>query len=73
MFLQKAFLQGEYVNLAWSIILLLSGGNISLPARYSYLTISTDDKADIFAASILIKYWNFVFLIVCHVYFLYSF
>ena len=32
----KAFLKGEYVNFACSIILLWSDGNISSPVMYSY-------------------------------------
>ena len=45
---------GEYVNVACSIILLWSNGNIYSPVRYSYLSILPDDNADIFSASLLI-------------------
>ena len=51
--------RGEYVNLACSIILPWSGGNASSPTRYSYLSILHDDRADIFAASLLISYYIF--------------
>ena len=47
--------RGEYVNLACSIILLWSDGNISSPVRYSYLSVLSDDNGDIFAASLLIS------------------
>ena len=53
----------EYVNLACSITLLWSEGSISSPARYSYLSIFKDDKADIFAASLLIPYCTFLYRI----------
>ena len=53
----------EYVNLAWSIILLWSDGNISSLIRYSYLSILPDGNADVFAASQLISYCSFSSLI----------
>ena len=52
----KAFPDEEYVNIACSIICFLLEGNISSPVRYTYLSILPDDKADIFAASLLISY-----------------
>ena len=55
----KAFPKGEYENLACSVIYLLLEGNISSPVRYSYLSIFPEDNADIFAASLLILYYNF--------------
>ena len=63
----KAFLNEEYVNLACSITLLWSGGSISSPVRYSYLSIFPDDNADIFAASLLISYCSFSSLILSSV------
>ena len=51
------------VNLACSIILLWSDGNISSPARYSYLSIWLDNNTDIFYASLLISYCSFSSLI----------
>ena len=46
-----------------SISLHWSWGSISSPARYSYLSIFSDDNADIFAASLLISYCSFLSLI----------
>ena len=59
----NALWRGEYVNFACSIILLWSDGNISSAVRYSYLSIFPDNKADIFAASLLTSYWSFSCLI----------
>ena len=59
----KAFLKGEFANLDCSIICLWLKGNISTPVRYSYLSIFPGDKPDIFAASVLILYYNFSSLI----------
>ena len=59
----KAFPKGEYADLAYSVIYLLLEGNISSPVRYSYLSIFPEDNADIFAASLLILYYNFSSLI----------
>ena len=56
----KVFPKGEYANLACSITLLCS---ISSFVRYSYLLILLDYNADIFAASLLISYCNFSYLI----------
>ena len=56
--------RGEYLKLACSIIPLWSDGNISSTVRNSYLSILPDDKADIFAASLLISYCSFSSLIV---------
>ena len=53
----------KHENLACSITLFWAGGNISLPIRYSYLSILPDDEADIFAASLLISYCSFSYLI----------
>ena len=50
----------EYFDLACSMILLWSDGNISSPVRYSYLSILTEDNADVFAASLLMLYSNFL-------------
>ena len=44
----------DEVNLFCSIICFWLEGNISLPVSYSYLSIFSDNKADIFAASVLI-------------------
>ena len=55
----NALPSGEYVNLAGSIILLWSNGNIYSPVRYSYLSILPDDNAEVFAASLLISYCSF--------------
>ena len=52
----KAFPKGEYINLVCFIILLWSDGNISSTVTYSYLSILPNDKAYIFAASLLISY-----------------
>ena len=59
----KVFSEGEYTNLTCSIICLWLEGNVSSPARYSYLSILPDDKANVFAASLLIPYCNFLSLI----------
>ena len=39
------------------------GGNISPPVRYSYLSVFTDDNADIFVSSLLILYCSLSSLI----------
>ena len=49
----------EYVNVTYSIIILWSEGSISSSLRCSYLSTSLDDRAEIFAASLLISYCNF--------------
>ena len=54
----KAFPKGEYANLVCTIICLRLLGNISLP-----LSIFPDENADIFAAFLLISYYNFLSLI----------
>ena len=54
----KAFSKGKHVNWLCFITLLSSEGSISSPERYSCLSILTDNKADIPAAS-----WNFSSLI----------
>ena len=54
----KTFHNGDYVNLVCSITLLLSEGSISLHVRYSFLSIYSNDNADIFATSLLISYRN---------------
>ena len=59
--------RGEYVNFSCSTILPWSGGNISLPVRYSYLSILPDNNADIFYASLLISYCSFPSLILSSV------
>ena len=53
------FSKEEYVNLAFSILLLWSDGKISSPVRSSYLSIFPGYNADIFATSLLISYCNF--------------
>ena len=55
----KAFLKGEYINMACSIIWLRLEGNISSLLGYSYLSIFPDKNADFFAASLLISYCGF--------------
>ena len=55
--LSSALLIGKYLNLASSIILLWPDGKIFSPIRYSYLSIFQDDKANIFAVSLLISHW----------------
>ena len=50
----NALLSAEYVNLACTIIVLWSDGNISSPVRYSYLSILPDNSA-IVAAYLLIS------------------
>ena len=47
--------------------LLWSDGNISSPAKNSYLSIFSDGKADISAASLLISYCSFSSLILSSV------
>ena len=59
----NALLTEEYVNFAYSIILLWSDGNISSPLIYSYLSILPDDNANIFVASQLISHCSFSALI----------
>ena len=51
------------MNLACSIILLWSDGNISSLVRNSDLSILPDDNAGIFAASLLILHFSFSSLI----------
>ena len=58
----KPFPKGEWTNLACSITFLWSGGSISSPARNSYLSIFPYNKANIFAASLLVSYCSFLFL-----------
>ena len=59
----NALPRGEYVNFAFSFILLWLDDNISSPVRYSYLSVLPYDNADIFAASLLISYCSFSSLI----------
>ena len=66
-YFSKALTRGEYVNLACSITLFWSGGNISSPLRYSYLIILSDDNADSFTASLLVSYRSFSALILSSV------
>ena len=63
MFSFNAFSNGEYVSLACFINCLWLEDNISSPVRSSYLSIWPEDNADIFAASLLILYYSFLFLI----------
>ena len=49
----------EYINLACSVNLVWSGGNISLLVRQLHLPILPDDNGNIFAASLLISYCSF--------------
>ena len=55
-----ALTRGKYENLVCFITLLWSGGSISSPVIYSYVSNLPDDNADIFAASLLISNWNFL-------------
>ena len=55
----NVFPRGEYVNLACSIFLIWSDGNVSLSVKYSFLSILPYDNAGIFAASLLILYCSF--------------
>ena len=55
----KMLLTGEFLKLTWFITRLSSEGSISSPVKYSFLSIFSDDKADIFAASLLISHCNF--------------
>ena len=55
----KAFPNGEYLNLACSIIFLSLEGNIFSPVRNYYLSTFSDDNADIFAVFLLISYCKF--------------
>ena len=66
----KCFPNGEYANLACSIIYLWLESNISSPARYS---IFPEDNAHIFAASPLILYCNFLSLILSSIIVMISF
>ena len=59
----NALPSGEYVNLACSIIVLWSDGNISSSARHSFFSTLTDDNAGIVAASLLISYRSFLSLV----------
>ena len=59
----RTFPKGEYANLPCSIIYFWLEGNISSPARYSYILIFPDDYADIFVASLLISCCSFSSLI----------
>ena len=59
----SALARGESVKLACFIILLWSDGNISSPVRYSFLSVLSDDNADVFDASLLISYCSFSSLI----------
>ena len=58
----NALLKEEYGNLACFITLLWSRGNIYSSVRYSYLSIFSDDNADIFAASLLMSNCSFLSL-----------
>ena len=44
----KAFPKGDYANIACFIIYIRLEVSISLPVRYSYSSIFSDDYADIF-------------------------
>ena len=63
----KASPKEEYTNVACSIILFWSVGNISSSVRQSFLLISPDYNADIFTASMLISYCSFSSLILSSV------
>ena len=63
----KTFSNGEYVNLACSVICLWLKGNIFSPVRYLYLADFPDDNVHTFTASLLISYYNFSFLILSSV------
>ena len=66
-YFSNALPMGKYVNLACSITLLWFRGSIFSPVRYSYLSILPYDNTDIFAASLLIFYFNFLSLILSSV------
>ena len=55
--------RGEYVNVACSITLLWFGDSMSLPVRYLYLSIFSDDDVDVLTASMLISNCSFSSLI----------
>ena len=59
----KSFTKRKSLNLACSITYFGLEGNKSSPLRYSYLLILPGDKVDIFAASLLISYCSFSFII----------
>ena len=65
----KDFHKREYINLDCSAVCIRLEGNISPPIRYSYLPILCDDKADIFAASLLILYCTFFSLKLSSIFF----
>ena len=59
----RNFATGEYVNVACSVILLWSKGNISSLVRYSYLSILSNGNAESFATSLLILYYvNIIYI-----------
>ena len=60
LYFSKAFPKGKYVNLACPIILLWSDDNVSSGVKYLHLSVLPDDKADIFAASLLISYCSYI-------------
>ena len=57
----NALPRGEYVNLAYSVIVIWSDGNISSPVRYFiiFYSILADDNADIFVGSVLLLHCTF--------------
>ena len=61
----NALPRGEYVNLAYSVIVIWSDGNISSPVRYFiiFYSILADDSTDIFVGSVLLLYYTFSSLI----------
>ena len=59
----NALPSGKYVNLACSIILLWSDGNISSLVRNLYLSILPDDNTDTFPAFLSISHCSFSSLI----------
>ena len=64
----KAFPKKEYANLACSISCLRLEGSISSPVTYSYLSFFRVDNANIFAASLLISYCNYLYLILSSIF-----
>ena len=71
----KHFLKGEYIILLALLFVFLLKGNTSSPVRYSYLLILLYDKAEIFAASLLISYcsvssliWSPIVMMLLYIY-----
>ena len=60
----EAFCSDEYVSIAFSVTLYYCEENISSTIKCSYISLFlADQKADVFAASLLILFCNFWYLI----------